>query len=118
MLGIDRYLKKPINTDALFKDIDFLISQGSSKKKILVLDEDASTLKTVSEVLQAKGYNVVEASNGPECIEKALAVKPDMIIVDSGFSDQQNLVQTLRFEKGMENVFFIWLGNGDDIKNE
>ncbi|MCL1467937.1 response regulator [Argonema galeatum] len=106
-LGIDRYLKKPINAEELLKDIDVLLSQGASKKKVLVVDENASNLKTLSEVLQAKGYSVVEASNGPECIEKALALKPDMIIVDSVFLEQHNLVKILRFEKEMENVFFV-----------
>lgn len=75
------------------------------------MDEDISTVKILASVLQAKGYSVVEASNGPECIEKALSINPDMIIVDSGFSQQHNLVKTLRFENGLENVLFLLLGD-------
>jgi CheY-like chemotaxis protein len=108
-LGIDRYFTKPVNTEGLLKDIGLLLSQGTSKKKVLVVDENESTLRILAEVLQAKGYSVVEASNGPECIEKALSVKPDMIIVDSVFSQQHNLVKTLRFECGLENVLFLLL---------
>lgn len=110
LLGIDRYLTKPINKEELLNDIGLLLSQGTSNKKVLVVDKDASTVKILSEVLQSQGYSVSEAYNGQECIDKALSVKPDMIIVDSVFSQQHDLVKTLRFEKGLENVFFVLLG--------
>ncbi|MFB2967509.1 response regulator, partial [Aerosakkonema sp. BLCC-F183] len=108
-LGIDRYFTKPVNAEELHNNIAFLLSQGTSKKKVLVVDEDASAVNTLSEVLQAKGYSVTEASNEQECIDKALAVKPDMIVVNSLLSQNHNLLKTLRFEKGLENVFFVLL---------
>ncbi|MFB2891528.1 response regulator [Aerosakkonemataceae cyanobacterium BLCC-F50] len=111
-LGIDSYLTKPINTEELLTNIERLLSQGTSKRKVLVVDEDASTVKILADVLQAKGYSVVEAFNGEECIEKAISVKPDMIIVDSILSKQHNLAKTLRFEKGLENVLFFFIANG------
>ncbi|MBW4612437.1 MAG: response regulator [Desmonostoc vinosum HA7617-LM4] len=109
-LGIDRYLTKPIHKEELLENIGLLLSQEISNKNVLVVDKNASTLKLLTDVLQAQGYNVVEASNSQECIEKARAIKPEMIILDSVFSQQDNLVKTLRFEKGMENVFFVLLG--------
>ena len=112
-LGIDRYMTKPIESSKLIKEIGLLLSQGTSAKKVLVVDTTASTLLTLSEILKTQGYNVVEASNGEECIEKALSVKPDMIIVDSVLSQQHDLVKTLRFEKGLENFFFILLGDSE-----
>lgn len=116
-LGIDRYLTKPIHKEGLLRDIDVLLSQETSSKKVLVVDTNASTLKTLSDVLQTQGYNVAEAYNSQECIEKAVAIQPDMIIVDSVFSQQHNLVKTLRFEKGMENVFFLLLGDSQPQEN-
>ncbi|MFN6468075.1 MAG: PAS domain S-box protein [Nostoc sp. SerVER01] len=110
-IGIDRYLTKPINTEKLLAEIGLLVSQGTSTKKVLVVDKNASTLKTISDVLQTQGYNVIEASNPQECIHKALSAKPDMIIIDSMFSQETDLVKTLRFEKGLENVFFIMLSD-------
>ncbi|QHG17104.1 PAS domain S-box protein [Nostoc sp. ATCC 53789] len=108
-IGIDRYLTKPINTEKLLNEIGSLLYQGTSSKKVLVVDKNASALKTLSDVLQAQGYNVIEASNPQECINKALSAKPDMIIIDSIFSQEGDLVKTLRFEKELENVFFIML---------
>ncbi|MFN6518149.1 MAG: PAS domain S-box protein [Nostoc sp. CreGUA01] len=110
-IGIDRYLTKPINTEKLLGEIGLLLSQGTSSKKVLVVDKNASTLKILSDVLQTQGYNVIEASNPQECINKALSAKPDMIIIDSMFSQEADLVKALRFEKGLENVFFIMLSD-------
>lgn len=111
-LGIDRYFTKPVNTEALLQESELLIAQGTSAKKVLVVDRDASTVKTLSDVLQMQGYSVVEAADSQECIEKALSLKPDMIIIDSALSQQHNLVKTLRFEKELENVIFLLL-DGD-----
>jgi PAS domain S-box-containing protein len=110
-IGIDRYLTKPINTEKLLGEIGSLLSQGTSSKQVLVVDKNASTLKVISDVLQTQGYSVIEASNPQECIHKALSAKPDMIILDSIFSQEADLVKTLRFEKELENVFFIMLSD-------
>ena len=105
-LGIDRYLTKPIDTELLFQEIGALLEQGKSKKKVMVVDEDASTVKTLAEVLQTRGYHVVEA-NGLELVEKAVSEQPDIIILNSLLSEKQEVVKTLRFEKGLENVLFL-----------
>ena len=105
-LGVDRYMTKPIDTDALFKEINILLTQRSSKKRVMVVDEDASTVRSLADLLQAKGYTVVE-SNGAEMIKKAIDEKPDMIIMNSVLSEHVKAVKSLRFEKGLENVFFI-----------
>jgi DNA-binding response OmpR family regulator len=57
-------------------------------------------------VLQAKGYSVVE-SDGKELVETAIANQPDIIILNSLLTDKSEIVQTLRFEKGLENVLFF-----------
>jgi signal transduction histidine kinase/CheY-like chemotaxis protein len=104
-LGVDRYLTKPIDTAALFHEIDTLLDQGKSKKKVMVVDEDASTIRTLTDVLQARGYHVVE-SNGAQLVSKAVLSKPDIIILNSLLSSDE-AVRALRFEKGMENVLFL-----------
>lgn len=45
-LGIERYLMKPIETETLLHELGTLISQGNSCKKVLVVDEYLSTVKT------------------------------------------------------------------------
>jgi CheY-like chemotaxis protein len=105
-LGVDRYLTKPIDTNLLFKEVGDLLDQGKSKKKVMIVDEDATAVRTLTEVLQGRGYNVVEA-NGADLVQKALSLKPDIIILNTLFSGKQEVVKTLRFEKGLENVLFL-----------
>ncbi len=105
-IGVDRYLTKPIDTVQLFSEVGTLLEQGKSKKKVMVVDEDGAAIKTLTDVLETKGYNVVE-SNGKELVEKAISNQPDIIILNSAHSDKQDLIQTLRFEKGLENVLFL-----------
>ncbi len=105
-IGIDRYLNKPIDTNTLFNEIGSLLDQGKSKKKVLIVDEDSGTIHTLTEVLKAKGYVVME-SDGKELVQKALANQPDIVIINSVLSANQDMVKSLRFEKGMENVLFL-----------
>jgi len=104
-LGVDRYLTKPIDTASLFHEVDALLDQGKSKKKVMVVDEDTSTIRTLTDVLEARGYQVVE-SNGSELVSRAVVSKPDIIILNSMLSSDE-AVRALRFEKGMENVLFL-----------
>ncbi|MBF0564667.1 MAG: response regulator [Nitrospirae bacterium] len=112
-IGVDRYLTKPIDKEALFAEIKTLLAGGGTKKKIMVVDENESNVKTLTDVLETKGYTVVSANDGLDSIEKARAEKPDMIIVDAMLSQRDEIVKTLRFEKGLENVYFIYLYETD-----
>ncbi|MEM9540362.1 MAG: response regulator [Cyanobacteria bacterium P01_E01_bin.42] len=110
-VGVDRFLSKPVQSEVLLGEIDLLLTQDRQAKEVLILDEDRSTVQVLSEVLEAKGYHVAEALDGEEFREKATRVKPDLVIANANLWQQSEVVQTLRFEKGMENVFFILLAD-------
>ncbi|MBK7562008.1 MAG: GAF domain-containing protein [Chitinophagaceae bacterium] len=105
-IGVDRYLTKPIDTGLLFNEIGSLLEQGKSKKKVMIVDQDAGAVKTLTDVLTTKGYEVTESIE-KDLVEKAIANQPDIIIINSALSGKQDIVQTLRFEKGLENVLFV-----------
>ncbi len=105
-LGADRYLTKPIDTTTLFREVGTLLEQGRSRKHVLVVDDDVSVVKMLSEVLQAAGY-VVSDADGSQLVTKALSVRPDIVLIKAALSEKQELVQALRFERGLENVLFL-----------
>jgi signal transduction histidine kinase/DNA-binding response OmpR family regulator/HAMP domain-containing protein len=111
-IGVDRYLTKPIDMDALLNDVKALMAKGGTKKKILVIDEDESVVQSVTSVLRTRGYEVAGSSDVALCVELARKLKPDMVIVDASFSDKNGIVQALRFEKDMEDIYFIFTGHG------
>ncbi len=100
-LGVDRYINKPINTELLLSDVESLLSKETSKKKVLVVDDNLNTVSILSELLESKGYKVSKAFSGEELLAKAVEIQPDMIISNSKFSNQQK--ELLR-QKGLENV--------------
>jgi PAS domain S-box-containing protein len=106
-LGVDRYFTKPTDTKVLLEEIGSLLAQGATKKKVLVVDEDQATAKTLIDALQSQGYTVTAAYNGEEGIQKAVSEEPDMVITRSALSEKHNLVKTLRFEKNLEKIFFL-----------
>jgi signal transduction histidine kinase/CheY-like chemotaxis protein len=105
-IGVDRYLTKPIDTGILFNEIGSLLEQGKSKKKVIVVDADSDTLKTLTEVLQSQGYEVTGSIEN-ELVAKAIANQPDIIMMNAALSAKQDIVQSLRFEKGLEKVLFV-----------
>ena len=52
------------------------------KKTVLVVDEDAASLEQIGLVVTRSGFSVVEASTGPEALEKTRLTQPDLIIID------------------------------------
>lgn len=108
-IGIDRYLKKPIDADALINEVESLLSQKSSQKRVMVVDERSSPLDTLSDILKHQGYNVTAVSDNERLLEKAKSIKPDMIIFNALRSEpEQDIVKAIRFEKGLENVLIFF----------
>jgi len=50
--------------------------------KILIIDDDLDTLKLVGVMLQRQGYEISAAADGRQGLAKAIAEKPDVILLD------------------------------------
>ncbi len=53
-----------------------------TRRSILLVDDDADFVAANRQVLEDAGYEVLSAYNGEECIEKARAHRPDLIVLD------------------------------------
>lgn len=124
-IGVDRYFVKSSDSEPMLKEISLLLSQGTSKKKVLIVDENVSDARTLAEALKVRGYHVTEALTGEEFRQKVMSLKPDMVIANADIWQKSEIFQALRFEKDLENTFFLMLGEnkvqmtqGDAKKNE
>ena len=50
--------------------------------QVLMIDDDPEFVEATTNLLEAKGYEVVSAVNGKEGFEKAKAIHPDIILLD------------------------------------
>jgi DNA-binding response OmpR family regulator len=107
-LGVDRYLSKPINTEALFADIEGLLIRRAGPRNVLIVDSEAATAQTLAEVLAEKGYQVTEARTAAEFVEKAVSANPNIILVNAIFSAHGNEARTARFDQGLGNVVMLF----------
>ena len=73
-------------------------------KKVLVADDKPMGRELVRTVLEDSGYEVFEAKDGPEALDQAQQLNPDLIILDihmpglDGFEVIQALRQIDRFK--------------------
>jgi CheY-like chemotaxis protein len=51
-------------------------------KRILIVDDKATSRELLRTVLERQGYAVVEAGNGEEALERVRAETPDLILLD------------------------------------
>ena len=61
----------------------------SSKRSILIVDDDISILHVLSRIFQSNGYTVTVAEKGGEAIEKISSNKFDVALVDLGLPDME-----------------------------
>jgi CheY-like chemotaxis protein len=66
---------------------------GKPAKKILVVDDNAIIIKTISLKLQGAGYQVITAMDGAEAVAAARKENPDLILLDISFPPDVTSVQ-------------------------
>ena len=64
------------------KTTDKIIGYSGSKRKILVVDDHWENRAVIINLLEPLGFELLEATNGQEGLEKAVECKPDLILAD------------------------------------
>lgn len=78
---------------------------------ILYIEDNASNRILVRRILQAEGYEVLEADNASEGISLAREARPDLILMDLSMPEVDGLTATrkLRQTPGMDGVPIVAL---------
>ncbi|MBD2249918.1 hybrid sensor histidine kinase/response regulator [Nostoc parmelioides] len=81
-----------------------IIGFEGNPRRILIVDDRWENRTVLNDLLQPLGFEIVEAVNGQDGLEQAIAISPDLIITDllmpemDGFTLIQNLRQIPQFE--------------------
>jgi DNA-binding response OmpR family regulator len=88
----------------------------ANKKKILIVEDDKPLLEALKKKLTLNKFNVIEAINGEDGLNKALAEHPDLILLDIIMPrmDGLTMLKKLREDKWGEGVPVIMLTNLSD----
>ncbi|HSG06552.1 MAG TPA: response regulator, partial [Nitrospiria bacterium] len=68
-------------------------------KAILIVDDEASILTTLSGVLKDEGYDVFTASNGPEALKRIEEDTPSLVFLDIWMQDMDGIETLTRIKK-------------------
>jgi len=91
------------------------------RKKILVVDDSKTALMMTNMALSKKPYEVATAADGEEAVLKALADRPDLIVLDvvmpklDGFETCRRL-RSHELTKDVPIIMLTTRGESDNIK--
>jgi len=75
-------------------------------KKILIVDDNQDGRELVVKVLKTRGYQTIEAVDGEEALEKAVAERPDLILMDRSLPkiDGYEVTRRLKAQEEFKDV--------------
>jgi signal transduction histidine kinase/ActR/RegA family two-component response regulator len=86
-----------------------IIGFKEPKQKILIVDDRWENRSVVSNLLQPIGFEMIEAENGQEGLDKAHEMNPDLIICDLAMPimDGHEMIEVLRQDELFKNIPII-----------
>ena len=81
-LGATDYLTKPVDRDQLHKALARYHQPGDGPRTVLLVEDDKATRDMTARVLEKADWQVIEAGNGREALDKLAQQKPLLILLD------------------------------------
>jgi two-component system cell cycle response regulator DivK len=80
-------------------------------KKILIVDDNGDSRELVVKILKNKGYQIIEAIDGEDALEKAITENPDLILMDISIPkiDGYEVTRRLKSQIGFKDTPIIAL---------
>jgi DNA-binding response OmpR family regulator len=97
------------------------LPSGPSKGRILICDDQRGFRRVYRDVLEADGYEVLEAATGEEGWEAVMEKKPDLVLLDlrlpvlDGFQVLEKIRRSTQ-TKGIPVIIFSVLGEPRDVQ--
>jgi len=88
-----------------------------SSKKILVIEDNETSLRLIQAYLQKNGFSVVVAKNGMSGLDSARIEKPDLIVLDIMLPDLggHKVCRMIKFDKKLNHIpVVVWTSRDTD----
>ncbi|MDH4273088.1 MAG: response regulator [Candidatus Aminicenantes bacterium] len=97
--------------------------QGASsayKRKVLIVDDSPVTVASLSQMLSNDHYQLVQAANGKEALDKAFSEHPDLILMDIMMPELNGFeaAKVLKEDSRTHNIPIIMVTALDDPENK
>jgi signal transduction histidine kinase/CheY-like chemotaxis protein/ligand-binding sensor domain-containing protein len=80
--GADDYFTKPVDWPRMLRRLADITANGARTKRLLLIDDDVTIHDLLEHELSREGYSLEKAFTGVEGLERAEALRPDVIILD------------------------------------
>ena len=94
------FIEKPFSAEELARKVRAVLGAPSPAASILVAEDEAAMRGFLRAILQHAGYQVIEAADGMEALQKARSLHVDLVIADLVLPEREGLetIQALRRE--------------------
>lgn len=121
--GADEYIGKPYNGDYVVARAGELIriqQRSANQDCILVIDDSATVLQQLSEILQDAGYRVLGSASGEEGLRAVALHRPSLVIVDSVLPgiDGATVVRRIRLDAALRGTPCLIMTGSEDLGAE
>jgi two-component system OmpR family response regulator len=93
-------------------------SSATPAPRVLVVDDEPSITELVSTALRYEGFDVTVAANGREALDAAVAVRPELIVLDVMLPDLDGfeVIRRIRSDGSWTPVVFLTARDAPDDK--
>ena len=82
-----------------------------AKNKLLIIDDEKDFVETLTERLEAKGYEIIKAFDGKEGLDKVHTEKPDLVLLDIAMPEMDgfDVCRKLKIDEAFKKIPVIIL---------
>jgi len=88
--------------------------ESSAKRRVLIVEDNDDVRDSLRALLEQSGHELYEAVDGPSGVERALEVRPDVVLIDLGLPgmDGYAVANSIRSAPGYSAVLVAITGYG------
>ena len=89
---------------------------AAAAKKILIVEEEEDWRELLAQVISRSGYQAIEVNSGVKAVDQAMAVHPDLILLDLGLPGMSasQIIGELKMKSSTKDIPVIVQTTYDD----